>query len=38
MRHRRLTLVAGLLVTLLQLLCVLALWNSDAPPFIYVAF
>jgi len=35
---RRLRFVAGVVVTLLQLLCVLALWSNVAPPFIYVAF
>jgi len=35
---RRLKRLGGVLLTLLQLLLVMALWNSDAPHFIYVAF
>jgi hypothetical protein len=31
-------LLGQAVLMLLQLLCVLALWNNDAPPFIYVAF
>jgi hypothetical protein len=30
--------IGSAILTLLQLLAVIALWNNDAPRFIYVAF
>lgn len=38
MDRRLIRLVGGVLLTLLQLALVIALWNNDAPQFIYVAF
>jgi hypothetical protein len=35
---RRLKLVLTIVVHVLMMLAVLALWNNDAPQFIYVAF
>ena len=38
MRRLHGKLLGQAVLMLLQLLCVLALWNNDAPPFIYIAF
>lgn len=38
MVHHTLKTAAGALLTIAQLLIVLALWSNDAPHFIYVAF
>ena len=38
MVFRSVKIAAGVLLTILQLLMVLALWSNDAPQFIYVAF
>ena len=38
MVFRRLKIAAGVLLTIFQLLMVIALWSNDAPQFIYVAF
>ncbi len=38
MVFRSVKIVAGVLLTIAQLLMVLALWSNDAPQFIYVAF
>lgn len=35
---RRLKIVATIVVYALMLLAIIALWNNDAPEFIYVAF
>jgi hypothetical protein len=35
---RTVKISAGVLLTIVQLLAVLALWSNDAPQFIYVAF
>lgn len=36
--HQRLNALLTVLLYAAMLLAVLALWNNDAPPFIYVAF
>ena len=38
MDRRGLRIAAAIVLDALMLLAVLALWNNDAPPFIYVAF
>jgi hypothetical protein len=38
MALRRLKIAAGIVLTIIQLVIVLALWSNDAPHFIYVAF
>ena len=38
MVFRRLKIAAGVLLTIIQLLMVIALWSNDAPQLIYVAF
>ena len=35
---RKLKIIAGVLLTIAQLIMVLALWSNEAPSFIYVAF
>lgn len=38
MALHRLKVAAGIVLTIIQLVIVLALWSNDAPHFIYVAF
>ena len=38
MDRATLRIAAAIVLDALMLLAVLALWNNDAPPFIYVAF
>jgi hypothetical protein len=38
MDRRGLRIAAAIVLDALMLMAVLALWNNDAPPFIYVAF